>query len=757
MTHLTNFTARLLLGAAALSAALVGCQKAPEVVNPNFNPETDQVSAAFVFSVATGSSSPSTKMSATNVQKAGFLGIDSAKLVLFSNPKDAPLMPYVEGSSVPLANGIFDLGAVLTPGAITAANNSTNSSNRVLQLSLPLTADAALLYGKAHVENPTSRGKVHGYMDFKGHLADNPADTWFGVQRRIGNEANVTKYDATGRLMIYAINTILATSLPATTTSYTVAGYTSSGVLPAISWKALGHQWEINNDSALDHTNNPYGRTGDVTTQKELERSLGKAYATFTHLKSGEYRAGSSAAVKAMIQSLYEVLSHTAGATPLNDPEANAIRLAEAAITNVGKFFKSNWSYQEISDIYTAIVPSMKTEAQWNTEFGGASDLNGYPYMDFGIPEGAAQLAFDSTNDTFSYTNPNKALVTPGATFDPRKYVFAPELVYYVNSPLWITAKSALSVSDYPNGTGPWMNTGEGSKWTLNGWDIGKVSSTTRGVAIRDNVNYGVAMLETNVDWTAEAASSGLLDNRAAMTNNAEGNRTILVADAHFTLRGILIGGIHPRYNWQFLPRALTSAEAAEKLSDNVTPRYGNFDGVIYDDAVPFTAVPTKEDATYQSNYTLVFDNLDYSKADNLTQNDVYVALEFVNGGDAFWGRDNLIPSGGVFYLGAKLTLNGQNKENNTIITWPTDHQVPPIDETTGASKQIPRIFMQDFLTKATFRIGRQSLQEAYYSVPDLASSQMSFGLSVDLSWETGYVYDIELGAGDGIPVVPAP
>jgi hypothetical protein len=418
--------------------------------------------------------------------------------------------------------------------------------------------------------------------------------------------------------------------------------------------------------------------------------------------------------------------------------------LADQAITNVNKFFSDNWSYRDKGTIKTNAGIS---DDDWNnatTGFAAADNLNGYPYLDFGIPEGAAQLAFDPSNDMFSYTNPNKALVTPNKTFDPRKYVYAPELTYYVNSPLWVTSKANLSISDFPNGTTAWNNTSTTGKWQGGGWNIGTVESNTRGVAIRDNVNYGVAMLQTMVDFSSDAYSSGLQDNREVMTG--EPNQTISANDAHFTLRGVLIGGVHPRYNWQFIPRALTAAEQAETVPGSTAKKYGVFDGVIYDDVIPYSGIPT---STTLPNYTLVYDNYNYS---GTAQNDVYIALEFVNGGDAFWGRDNLIPQGGVFYLGAKLTVAPKKLDDATVtqtIAWPTDHQIPPINETTGASLQVPRVFIQDFLTKATFLIGENSLQYAYYTVPNLESSQMSFGLSVDLSWENGYEYSLEFGANN--------
>ena len=746
-----NFTSVLLV-----AMTLVGCNReSVSNVNPNFDPEKDEVNAAFVFSVSTGSSQ-NTKMSADNVQKnTNFLGITDARVILYSDGAVSPYIPFVKSTDGEKFKESYELGAVLTPGAITASNNATSSSNRVLQLSIPLGADAALFYGKATNSSP---GKVQGKMDFS-HIDNNPANTYFSVARRIDSEEMVAKYDATARLMIYAINYILGTEVSAVS-EYSVNGYTCEAALGPLKWSDLGHQWEVNN---ANNNGNPYGRQGTVVTQVELEKIMGQAYALFTHLTmdSGnntiiEYRAGSSASVKHMMQDLFSVLEKVTVAEPLNDAEANALRLANKAIDNMNIFFNNNWTYKAVSTLETNLTTgagAIMSEEQWNdpvTGFSGATDLNNYPYGTYGIPEGAAQLTFNKDTDEFSYTHPNKALVTPNHTFEPRKYVYPAELVYYANSPLYITSNNNLAVSDYPHGTGPWNDRpSETSKWKTGSWQIGKVASDTRGVAIRDNIHYGVALMETNVAWTSEASSSGLHDNRHAMTG--ENDVTIDVANTHFELRGVLIGGIHPRYDWQLLPRALTQEEAAEMESGSSTVhKYGIFDGVIYDDAIPSTSVPTAI-----PNYTLVYDNYDYSKADDAAQNDVYVALEFVNNGDSFWGRENLIPSGGVFYLGAKLSINPKelNDPNQTqVITWPTDHEVPPIKEGTedsqleGKSKQIPRVFIQDFLTRATFRIGRESLKYAYYSVPDLKTSQMSFGLSVDLSWESGFEYDLEFG-----------
>ena len=753
MKHISNTTARLLLGAMALAAALFGCQKAPQDINPNFNPETDEVNAAFVMSVSTGSAS--TKMSATNVQASGtnFLGIDNAKLYLYSAPQTGSVKPFVHTGEGVTFKQYYDLGAVLTPGAITASQNSESSSNRVLQLTLPVGADAALFYGKA---TNTSPGKVQGKTSFAYN--QDPSTTSFGAERRIGSEENVEKYNATGRLMIFAINTIIGTAAGADP-EYTIKGVVYN--LDPIDWPSLGHKYEVSTEGQ-----NLYGRTGSPSSLSTLEESLGKAYATFTHIKEtivteapdystdnpkitcDEYRAGSSNAVKGMIQGLYEVLSKTSSATPINVQDANVVRLAKLAIDNINKFFAADWSYKNASVIHDAVVPSIISEAVWTAQYSGTTDLNNYPYGTYGIPEGAAQLAFNPDSDKFFYTNPNKALVTPNKTFDPRKYVFPAELIYYVNSPLYITAKANLSTADFPNGTTPWnTRTGETSKWVAGGWEIGKVAASTRGVAIRDNINYGVAMLKTVVKYSGEDMD----DNQEALTGDS--NRSITPAEAKFELRGILIGGVHPLYNWQLLPRSFSDEESAVTIPATGEKKYGTFDGVIYDDAIPSSAIPTS--GSSEPVYTLVYDNYNYVNAgDSEAQNDVYVALEFVNRGDAFWGKQSLIPKDGVFYLGAKLTVAPKKlEEGHTTevqdLSWPTDHQIPPIYETgdnRGQSKHIPRVFIQDFLTKATFIIGRESLKNAYYSIPDLASSQMSFGLSVDLSWESGYEYEILFG-----------
>jgi len=53
-------------------------------------------------------------------------------------------------------------------------------------------------------------------------------------------------------------------------------------------------------------------------------------------------------------------------------------------------------------------------------------------------------------------------------------------------------------------------------------------------------------------------------------------------------------------------------------------------------------------------------------------------------------------------------------------------------------------------MTTANFKIGEHSLKYAYLTVPDLRSSSVTLGLSVDLKWETGLVFDNIIVGGTG-------
>ena len=170
------------------------------------------------------------------------------------------------------------------------------------------------------------------------------------------------------------------------------------------------------------------------------------------------------------------------------------------------------------------------------------------------------------------------------------------------------------------------------------------------------------------------------------------------------------------------------------------------FDDVEYNglDYIPIPAASgdDNEGAASAANYTLVWDNWE-AKNVGKKQRDVYVALEFRNNSRDFYGENNLIRNGATFYLVGKLDPDEGHSTTDLSdgIKWPTNYALPPYDAN-GNSIHERRVFIQHYMTTATFVIGPTSLQHALVATPDLRSSQISLGLSVDLKWQTGLSFD---------------
>lgn len=764
-----NSSKQFLLALLAAAGSLFACNQVEPEVDPDYNPETKEVATSFVLSVST-SGNPQTKMSADAVQRNNnFYGIDSCKILLFNTPlaytastSDDPdavdYPPFTKWDPSALATQTSEylktiqLGLVYSPADITPADNASSSSARILKLNVPVGTSTAVFYGKAasNGQGTSSRGKSWGNIPADGNLSD----VEFWAHRRI--EDNVA-YDATGRLMIYVVNQIIGASAPALTSDYVIYKdnevYGTYPNLGAISWKSLGDKY------------------ADATQRKTLtplEEVLGAAYYTFTTIRQfknnnnqiidEEYRSGSSKAIKQQMISIYAVVTSVLDAKPTNSGEANAYRLAGVIETIMNKYFDGNWNYKELSALRDGDNPVIPNSV-WNdatTGFVGATNINNYPGS-FNIPEGAAQIVYDSTTGKMSYLDPNRPLLNHfddngnndlTKRFYPQQYYYPVELVYYANSALRTTDKNTISISDFPDGVNPWNAESAWEAKNAN-WKFPRaVKSTTNGIAMATNVVYGSAMLAATVDYSAAV----LNDNKAALTDD-EDNTSIAIANAKLNVTGILIGGFNPRVGWQFLRKDATDKTRDDDPDASSTTKWYDssaFNNVVYDNSMQ-AQIPATINTPTATNYTLVWDNYN-SSMDADHQNDVYVALEIENKGDAFWGKHNLIAKDMRFYLLAKLSPSSATAASANF-AWPTDHQIPPIyggeaeavpdGKTPGQSKQIRRIFIQDFMTVARFHIGATSLQNAYVSMPDLSQSEMSFGLSVDLDWHTGYEYDI--------------
>lgn len=414
--------------------------------------------------------------------------------------------------------------------------------------------------------------------------------------------------------------------------------------------------------------------------------------------------------------------------------------------------------------------------------YGDNYALSTFPF-DFNMPRGVSYMGFDEEVKTFYYPqifNTSAVNGTPeGAAngYDAESYYFPAELLYFGNSPVRVSDESHVE-DNYPKTTELWRTESQwASDWFSEDGNhkiIKHVQSTTRSVAMEYSVNYGVAQLETAVGYSQRVLDDAfLLDNNHAVQNhlaggnldeNTEPDKKITVNDDSFKLTGVIIGGQPQNVDWNFLPRPAAGESTVTK-------------GFIYDKAIHSQNIPCGSGTTL--NYTTVFDN--YNAADN--QDRVFVALEFQNNtGKDFFGNCNLIRAGGYFYLIGMLSpyeLNADGTDNTAKpkegIVWPrpvyeqktdpvtgdpvpdefTDkmlkqitHVVPPYN-TDGTSKEITRVFVQDYVTKATFKFGPNSLKYAYLTVPDLRASSQTLGLSVDIKWSKGLVYDEVILGGE--------
>lgn len=433
--------------------------------------------------------------------------------------------------------------------------------------------------------------------------------------------------------------------------------------------------------------------TGWNTTSNE---TLQSAYTNLTSSYSNGQYAGSANAIKKLMTDLYNVvkpISNSSTATADDKMLANTIMIA---ITN-----SSNTVYFVEDDANPGSLKYGTTVAPFYSNF---------PCYN-GLPEGSALLTFDNSSNKFIYD------ATPqiGGSNKVNSYnlTYPLPIVYFDNTPARGIDKE-LETTEWKTTTSDWDYS---TNWTT-GWYEG-VKATSRSIALQNNINYGVACLETK--FACEGTT--LEDNRKNVVSGSE-NQTITIPTDGFQVTGILIGGQPENVNWQFINAG--------------TDR--NY--VVYDKELS-NIYAKRNEAYSDANYTLVFDN--WTSA-STGQEPVNVAIELVNTAADFYGVDGIVASGQKFYLIGRL----DPATATTEITWPTYNNTNGLNTLpTSYQDRYPvkfnekRVFVQDFTTKANFKI--TSLANAYVTIPDLRASKLQLGLSVDLQWQSGLTFDVEL------------
>ena len=418
----------------------------------------------------------------------------------------------------------------------------------------------------------------------------------------------------------------------------------------------------------LNILNGVAGVNGWATATDGTE--LNKLYAKYTSAK-----AGSANSIRLTLQSLYNNLGGI-----VTGANADAQTVAKAIRAKIEESFNKTTA----TDGYVTLT------------YKEGSAYSTYP-NNINLPDGAVQLTF-GTDKQFAYAA--KSNLTGIENLDAAKICFPSAIYYFQSSDLAATAME-LDANQWPTTTTNW--TAATAPWLkdasnlADGWTA-SVQPTTRSIAMRQNINYGVANLAT----TVKCGAASLPDNdKFTVTDPSEFPGTVTVPAAGFPVTGLLIGGQPTKVGFNFQP---ASGDA--------------FDYTIYDNNL--TNIVAKNGAASTTNYTIVLPN-DKGR-DAADQSKVNVAIELTNNsGVAFRGADGIIPAGAKFYLVGQL-----DPKSKTV---------------TGVNN--PAVFMSDY--KTTMNLNITSLKSAYNTIPDLRSTKLQLGLSVDLDWQAGLQFNVEI------------
>ena len=311
-------------------------------------------------------------------------------------------------------------------------------------------------------------------------------------------------------------------------------------------------------------------------------------------------------------------------------------------------------------------------------------DYQGFPYS-LNVPEGAVALTYSAGQ--FALADPQNYSTTFAVPL-LTDYVYPSSLWYYANTRIKTSPNSKQEQLESPTLT--WEQ-------VLGAYeqDDSFVSGTTRSIALKGVINYGVARLDVQVK-----AATTLTDNTkptaVTVTTNASG----------YPVTAVLVGN-QKNVGFDFTP---------ENYHGSNTREY-----IIYDKVTTGSINTATEFGSAPKNSTLVL------ATPVGADNDVYVAIELENNsGVDFRGANGIIPAGGKFYLVGKLLSDKAN-----------------VQEGTETVNPVKRVFYPDYTTTARLTI--TSLEKAYNTIPDLRTPALELGLSVDLNWENGKVYDINL------------
>lgn len=461
-------------GIAAIALSMAACSSDDEVAQPE---ELGVVKTQFTLAIP---GNVNTRMSEAVTQAQEnpvFRGMDNIVLIPFGTSASGTTTKDIIGSGDNRLGNNLNLGSTEIAKTFVSAYSSTtgagaglvnnNNSKLYYNVEVPIGTKSFLFYGKAMDENVADGNpqQVNGALTFTG--MPNTETTPANVSASL-----VPIYEAPEG------GNAVGNALVAYLTAIANAKVTNEGVeTPA---------WE------------------DAATS--MYQGLFKQFTSV--------RAGSSADVKALVDSLYNQLKDA------NNPNA------------------------------TAIIDAIKTKATVGADgLTFNTTLDGYPANIY-LPDGAAVIMWDATNKKFvamtqDFGN-NLGMNIAGLDV----YTYPASLYYRVNSTIHTDTESKESLYNQENAT--WESI-TGQYATANG----TVAVNTKSIAISNQIQYAVARLALKVK-----ANTATLQDAENVALNASGNS--------FQVTGVLIGGQPASVNYLFVPDA--AAAYSKTIYDNQIP-----------------------------------------------------------------------------------------------------------------------------------------------------------------------------------------
>ena len=659
MNRINNY---VLNGAIALlsTAGLVACSSSDDVTDAPVNPTYDGKSVKTQFAINIGSASKtSTRMTADNTQNnnGNFLGMRNIYLVpLIESASTVPSGSSTVTKVIPL-DGVTNTSNIGNSEALSSSQSSTVYND----VNIPIGTNNFLFYGTSPMGNNN--------------------ETKFKQGSLIQTLSSTTTQSVSVNDFAFELDKIPTNTLSSPKSAF--ATYLKDIAAVEANVNTESKKWCDLRTSASEG--------GSAVSLDEA--TLAQAYQDFTSLK-----AGSANAILETAHRLYDVC-YPISQNSTSEYKGLAQTIMNKIINSGGTITTTYTAPQETN---SKLVYSMPTNIY--TQF---------PTIQ-GFPDGSMVLSWtDAKPAVPSYISEDApAGENTSNHIKISSLAFPVPVAYYCNTPL--RASTDAASIEWPSTTDSW------DSWSVNNFSDDVVKSTTRKIALRNNINYGVACLKTKVSCNQEI----LLDNEdnSIQTVQAPG-----YAAKGFPITGIIIGAQPETVGWNYI----TTGSSNE--------------GTIYDKYMVdgmLAASETVPNPTY--NYTLVFDNFHSGNV----QDNVKVAIELVNNtGVDFVGIDkNIVAAGQKFYLVGALDLTNKSLEwpnYDSSETHTANYLYSSYKNRYPVKYGTLRVFIQDYTTTANFTI--KDLKNAYVTIPDLRASKLQLGLSVDLQWKSGLVFDVKL------------